>query len=185
MQRAREEYGLVGVKLNPGRQKFFPDDERFYPLWDACERCEMVALFHTGMLGIGAGTPGGSGHKLKYTKPIPHLDDIAADFPSLRIIAAHPSWPWQDEMLAVARHKSNVYIDLSGWAPKYFPPELVQYANSVLQDRCLFGTDWPLLEPERWLAEFDDLPIKPEVRTKILLTNAARLFGISLVDGEV
>ena len=59
------------------------------------------------------------------------------------IIMAHPSFPWQDEALSVAVHKPQVYIDLSGWSPKYFPPQLVQYANSLLQDKVLFGTDYP------------------------------------------
>ena len=88
----------------------------------------LVCLFHTGLMGNGAGVRGGLGFKLKYTAPIPYLDDIAADFPDLTLISAHPGWPWQEEQLAMARHKGNVYIDLSGWAPKYFPPQLVQYA---------------------------------------------------------
>ena len=130
------------------------------------------------MMGAGAGTPGGMGYKLKYTRPIPYLDDLAADFPELKIIGAHPSWPWQEESLAIARHKTNFYIDLSGWAPKYFPPTLVQYANTVLQDRVLFGSDWPVVTPERWLAEFEALPFKDEVRQKILLGNARKLLGL-------
>ncbi len=102
------------------------------------------------------------------------LDDIAADFPDLTIIIAHPSFPWQDEALAVAVHKPNVYIDLSGWSPKYFPPQLVRYANSLLQDKVLFGSDYPLITPQRWLRDFDALDIKPAVRPKILKDNAIR-----------
>ena len=94
------------------------------------------------------------------------------------IILAHPSFPWQDEALAVAMHKPQVYIDLSGWSPKYFPPQLVQYANTLLRDRVLFGTDYPLITPERWLADFDKLEIKPEVRPLILKENAIRLLGL-------
>jgi predicted TIM-barrel fold metal-dependent hydrolase len=94
------------------------------------------------------------------------------------IILAHPSFPWQDEALAVATHKPTVHIDLSGWSPKYFPPLLVQYANSLLQDKVMFGSDYPLLTPDRWLADFEKLPIKPEVREKILKHNAARLLGL-------
>jgi predicted TIM-barrel fold metal-dependent hydrolase len=122
--------------------------------------------------------PGGDGIKLRYTQPL-LLDDVAADFPNLTIIGAHPSWPWQDEMLAVARHKSNVFIDLSGWAPKYFPPALVQQASTLLQDKCLFGTDFPLIPTERWLTEFAALPIKDEARPKIMRRNAARILGLN------
>lgn len=177
-KRAKEELGLVGLKFNPGRQLFFPNDNHFYPLWEAAARLGLICLFHTGMMGNGAGTRGGLGFKLKYTAPLPYLDDIAADFPELTIISAHPAWPWQDEQLALAQHKGNVYIDLSGWAPKYFSPALVQYVNTRLQDRTLFGSDWPVITPERWMEEFNNLPIKPEVRLKILLENAKALFGI-------
>ena len=135
-------------------------------------------MFHTGTTGVGAGVPGGNGLYLKYGNPMPALDDLAADFPGLTIIGAHPSWPWQEEMLAIAMHKTNVYIDLSGWSPKYFSPALVQYAKTLLQDRVLFGTDYPFLTPDQWLAEFDKLAFKPEVRQKILLENSRRLLRL-------
>ncbi len=106
------------------------------------------------------------------------LDDVAADFPDLTIILAHPSFPWQDEALSVATHKANVFIDLSGWSPKYFPPLLVQYANTVLKDKVLFGSDYPLITPERWMADFAELPIRDEVRPLILKENAIRVLGL-------
>ena len=135
-------------------------------------------LFHTVMTGVGAGVPGGDGLKLKYGQPIPCLDDLAADFPNLTIIGAHPSFPWQDEMLAAAVHKTNIFIDLSGWSPKYFSQNLVQYANSILQDRVLFGSDYPFLTPERWMEDFEKAGFKPHVREKILFLNAKRLLQI-------
>jgi hypothetical protein len=171
--------GLRGVgELNPGRQKFFPNDPSYYPIWEEAAKHDLVVLFHSGMMGAGAGTPGGRGYKLKYGHPIPYVDDVAADFPELRIVSAHPSWPWQAESLAMARHKSNVYIDLSGWAPKYFPAELVQYASTILQDRSLFGSDWPAIPVERWLEEFDQLGLRPEIRRKIVLENAKALLRL-------
>jgi len=175
-RRAREVLGLRGLKLHPGLQKFAPNDDRFYPLWAAAAELGLVCLFHTGMMGTGAGLPGGGGYKLKYVNPL-LLDDVAADFPSLEIIMAHPGWPWQPEQLAMARHKANLYIDLSGWSPKYFPGELVQNMNGLLQDKCLFGSDWPFLSPERWLADFAALPIGEAVRRKILRDNARRLLA--------
>jgi uncharacterized protein len=170
--------GLRGVKFHQDAQAFFPNDRRFYSLWEKITELKVPVLFHMGNTGYGAGTPGGQGIRLKYTRPIPYIDDLAADFPELTIIGAHPAWPWQDEMLAVAMHKANVYIDLSGWSPKYFPPSLVQYANTFLQDKCLFGSDHPYLTPERWLADFEKISMKPEVKEKILLKNAQRLFGL-------
>ena len=171
------EYGVRGFKFHPSLQAFHPNDRMAYPLYEALQELGMVALFHSGQTGIGAGLPGGGGIRLKYANPLA-LDDVATDFPDLRIIIAHPSFPWQDEALAVATHKPNVHIDLSGWSPKYFPPLLVRYANTLLRDKVLFGSDFPLLTPDRWLADFDTLEIKPEVRPLILKENAARLLGL-------
>ncbi len=171
------DFGIRGFKFHPSVQAFYPNDRAAYPLYAAIEEMGLPAVFHTGQTGIGAGAPGGGGIRLKYSNPM-LLDDVAADFPGLIIVLAHPSFPWQDEALAVATHKPLVYIDLSGWSPKYFPSQLVQYANTLLQDKVLFGSDYPLLTPDRWLADFDALPIKPEVRPKILKENAARLLGL-------
>ena len=78
----------------------------------------------------------------------------------------------------MATHKPNVYIDLSGWSPKYFPPILVRYINSILQDKMLFGSDWPVITPDRWLSDFAKLDIREEIRPKVLKANARRLLGI-------
>jgi predicted TIM-barrel fold metal-dependent hydrolase len=177
-RRAREMLGLAGLKLHPGLQQFAPNDERFSPLWETAAELGLVCLFHSGTMGSGAGTPGGGGYKLKYVNPM-LVDDVAADFPALRIILAHPGWPWQAEQLAIARHKANVHIDLSGWSPKYFPAELVDHMNGPLQDKCLFGSDWPFLTPERWMADFAALAVKDTVRPKVLRGNARRLLGIA------
>ncbi|MGM0928134.1 MAG: amidohydrolase family protein [Actinomycetota bacterium] len=172
-----EDYGVRGFKFHPSLQGFNPSDERFYPLWEALQSLGLPAVFHTGQNGMGAGTPGGSGIKLGYSNPL-LLDEIAADFPQFQIIMAHPSVPWQDEANSIATHKSNVFIDLSGWSPKYFPESLVKLSNSVLQDKVLFGTDYPLITPQKWLGAFADLPLKDEVRPKILKDNAVRLLGL-------
>ncbi|MFD9888504.1 amidohydrolase family protein [Amycolatopsis sp. NPDC059027] len=176
------EHGVRGFKFHPSIQGFAPNDPVAYPLYEVIEELGVPALFHSGQTGIGAGVPGGGGIRLKYSNPM-LVDDVAVDFPELRIILAHPSFPWQDEALAVATHKPYVHIDLSGWSPKYFPPQLVRYANSLLQDKVLFGSDYPVLTPDRWLADFAELDIKPEVRPKILKTNAARLLGLTK-EGE-
>ncbi|MFJ5710635.1 amidohydrolase family protein [Streptomyces sp. NPDC093105] len=178
IRRLVDEFGVKGVKFHPNLQAFHPNDRMAYPLYEAIEDAGAIAVFHTGQTGIGAGAPGGGGIRLKYSNPM-DVDDVAADFPGMRIVLAHPSFPWQDEALAVATHKPNVYIDLSGWSPKYFPPQLVRYANSLLQDKVLFGSDYPLLTPDRWLADFAGLPLKDEVRPKILKDNAARLLGLT------
>ncbi|MET7320564.1 amidohydrolase family protein [Streptomyces sp. NPDC005549] len=176
-RRLVEEHGVRGFKFHPSIQAFSPDDRMAYPLYEAIEELGVPALFHTGQTGIGAGVPGGGGIRLKCSNPM-LVDDVAVDFPELRIILAHPSFPWQDEALAVATHKPYVYIDLSGWSPKYFPPQLVRYANTLLKDKVLFGSDYPVITPDRWLADFERLDIKSEVRPRILKDNAARLLGL-------
>lgn len=174
VRRLVEHYGIKGFKFHPTFQGFYPNDRSAYVLYEAIQEMGVPALFHTGQTGVGAGMHGGNNMRLKYSNPM-FLDDVAAEFPDMQIILAHPSFPWQEEALSVATHKPNVWIDLSGWSPKYFPPVLVRYANSLLQDRVLFGSDWPAILPERWLADFEQLEIKPAVRQKILKDNARRL----------
>jgi predicted TIM-barrel fold metal-dependent hydrolase len=169
--------GVKGFKFHPSEQEFHPNDPLAYPLYEVIAEAKLPAIFHTGQTGVGAGTRGGGGIRLKYSHPM-LLDDVAVDFPDMPIVLAHPSVPWQDEQLSVALHKPNVYIDLSGWSPKYFEAKLVQYANTLLQDKVMFGSDYPVIAPEKWLAEFEKLPIKPEVRPKILKENAARLLQL-------
>jgi predicted TIM-barrel fold metal-dependent hydrolase len=176
-RRLIRDFGVKGFKFHPSVQDFMPNDHLVYPLYEVIAEAKLPALFHTGQTGVGAGTPGGGGIRLKYSNPM-LLDDVAADFPDMPIVLAHPSFPWQEEALSVATHKPQVYIDLSGWSPKYFPPILVQYANTLLKDKILFGSDYPVMAPERWMADFDKLPIKPEVRPLILKYNAARLLGL-------
>ncbi|HSJ46293.1 MAG TPA: amidohydrolase family protein [Euzebyales bacterium] len=171
------EHGVRGFKFHPNLQAFQPNDRAAYPLYEAITDLGVPALFHSGQSGIGAGLRGGGGIRLKHSNPL-LLDDVAVDFPDLQIIIAHPSFPWQDEALAVAVHKPNVWLDLSGWSPKYFPPQLVRFADTMLRDRVLFGSDHPFITPDRWLRDFEDVAIRDEVRPGILKHNAARLLGL-------
>jgi predicted TIM-barrel fold metal-dependent hydrolase len=165
------EGGIKGFKFHPTEQGFFPNDRMAYGLYEVIAEHKLAALFHSGHSGIGTGMRGGGGMRLKYSNPI-YLDDVAADFPDMTIIIAHPSWPWQDEALSVCLHKPNVYIDLSGWSPKYFPPQLVQYANTQLQRKMLFGSDYPFITPDRWMRDFKEAAFRPEVHELILKDNA-------------
>ncbi|GAA3663125.1 amidohydrolase family protein [Microbacterium marinilacus] len=172
------EKGARGVKFHPSAQEFSPDDRAVYPVYEAIAETGIIALFHSGHTGAGAGTRGGGGIRLKYGNPM-LVDDVAVDFPDIPIVLAHPSFPWQDEALSVALHKPNVHIDLSGWSPKYFPANLVQYARTLLKDKMLFGTDYPVLTAERWLRDFEGLGFDEDVRRRILRDNAARLLGLA------
>jgi predicted TIM-barrel fold metal-dependent hydrolase len=166
-----------GFKLHPQTQAFFANDPAIYPFYEVVEAAKLPIIVHSGHSGMGTGMRGGGGIRLKYGNPM-LLDDVAVDFPDMPIIIAHPSFPWQDEALSVCLHKPQVYIDLSGWSPKYFPPNLIQYANTQLKHKVLFGSDYPVLTPDRWLRDFAALPIKDDVRPLILKENALRLFGL-------
>jgi len=168
---------IRGLKLHPPLQEFFPNDKIAYPLYEVFAEARLPVLFHTGHSGIGTGMRGGGGVRLKYGSPMP-IDDVAVDFPDMPIIMAHPSFPWQEEAISICLHKPQVYIDLSGWSPKYFPPILLQYANTLLKHKMLFGSDYPWITPDRWLADFKKIDIREEVRPLILKDNAIKLFGL-------
>lgn len=169
--------GLKGLKLHPTMQQFDPGETRYYALWKAAEDLGLVCLFHTGTCGIAAGTPGAGGTKIRYSHPA-FLDSVGADFPGLTLIAAHFGWPWFLECLAIALHKSNVYIELSGWAPGYLPPEVKREIGRRLNARTLFGSDYPFIDVDRWFREFDQLGLPDGAAEPILKGNAARLLGL-------
>ncbi|PAJ85341.1 amidohydrolase family protein [Burkholderia ubonensis] len=177
------EYGVQGFKFHPSLQAFFPNDRCAYDLYEVIAEYALPAIFHSGQTGAGAGMRAGGGIRLKYSDPI-YLDDVAVDFPDMKIVIAHPSFPWQENALAVATHKPNVYIDLSGWSPKYFPPILIQYINGLLKNKMLFASDFPVITPDRWMEDFEGLPIKPEVKPLVLKENAIRLLGLDR-EGEL
>jgi len=177
-RRLIEDYGVKGFKFHPTVQGYHPYDRMAWPIYEVIAEHKLPAVFHTGHSGIGSGMRCGGGLRLEYSNPM-HLDDVAIDFPDMQIIMAHPSFPWQDEALSVATHKPNVWIDLSGWSPKYFPKQLVQYANTLLKDRILFGSDYPLITPDRWMKDFEEAGFKPEVMPGILKGNAMRLLGLN------
>ncbi len=172
-----EEHGVKGFKFHPTVQGFYPHDKLAWPIYEVIAEHKLPAIFHSGHSGIGSGMRCGGGLRLEYSNPM-HLDDVAIAFPDMQIVIAHPSFPWQDEALSVAMHKPNVWIDLSGWSPKYFPPQLVQYANTLLRDRVLFGSDYPLITPDRWMSDFEQGGFRDEVKPLILKENAKRLLGL-------
>ena len=172
-----EEYGVKGFKFHPTVQGFEPADKMAWPIYEVINEYKLPAVFHSGHSGIGSGMRCGGGLRLANSRPM-LLEDVAITFPDIQFVIAHPSWPWQDEAISLAMHKPNIWIDLSGWSPKYFPPQLVQYANTLLKDRILFGSDFPLITPDRWLKDFEEAGFKDAVKPLILKANAARLLGL-------
>jgi predicted TIM-barrel fold metal-dependent hydrolase len=166
--------GLRGVKFHPSLQAFDPSDPRFDPVWAACAEHGLLALFHTGTSGIGARQPGGQGIRIDYSHPL-KLDAVAAAHPGLTVVAAHFGWPWHMDLIAVALHKTNVFIDISGWSPKRIPPEVVRELTGRLSEQFVWGSDFPFIAPERCLAELDELDLATDT---LLRANAARILGL-------
>lgn len=172
-----EQHGVRGFKFHPIVQDIHPADRIAYPLYEVIAEHRLPAIFHTGHSGVGTGMRGGGGIRLKWGQPM-LIDDVAVDFPDMKIILAHPSWPWVDESLSMALHKENVFIDLSGWSPKYFQPQIIQYANGPLRRKMLFGSDFPLIRPEKWIEAARQAGFRDEVLPGLLKDNAARLLGL-------
>jgi predicted TIM-barrel fold metal-dependent hydrolase len=169
--------GLRGVKFHPSLQAFSPDDPAYRPIFGACEQHGLLTLFHTGTSGIGARQPGGQGIRIDYAHPL-RLDAVAAAHPGLTVVAAHFGWPWHMDLIAIALHKTNVYIDISGWSPRRIPPEVVRELRGRLAGQFLWGSDFPFLTPERCLAELDGLDLPEDVRQQVLYQNATRILAL-------
>ena len=178
LERAITKLGLKGAKFQPPVQAFCPNDRRFYPIWDLCQSLKAPVLIHTGVTALGSGIPGGRGVHLKYGRPIPGIDDVAADFPDLTIIAAHPGWPWHEELIGILVHKVNVFFDISGWRPRFIPEPVKQQINNRLQDKVLFGSDYPGWAPGQCLDELEQEGFKPAVIEKMFIKNALRVLDL-------
>jgi uncharacterized protein len=170
--------GLKGVKFHPSLQAFAPDDPAYAPVFAACAEHGLLALFHTGTSGIGARQPGGQGIRIDYAHPL-KLDPVAAAHPDLTVVAAHFGWPWHADLAAVALHKTNVYIDISGWSPRRIPAEVLRELTGRLAGQFLWGSDFPFFTPERCLAEIGALGWPEDVAAQVLHGNARRILGLS------
>jgi uncharacterized protein len=173
-----EQHGVRGFKFHGIMQDIHPADRVAYPIYEVIAEHKLPAIFHTGHSGMGTGMRGGGGVRLKWGQPM-LIDDVAVDFPDMKIVLAHPSWPWVDESLSMALHKDNVFIDLSGWSPKYFQPQVIQYANGPLRKKMLFGSDFPLIHPDEWIEAAKLVGFKDDVLPGIMKDNAARLLGLA------
>lgn len=176
LERAVTDLGMKGGKFHPSMQNFDPSDESFFPLWGMAEQLGIPCVFHTGTSGLGAGAPGGQGIRIDLSRPL-LLDPVAAAFPNLIIVMAHFGWPWHAEAIAMALHKSNLYLDVSGWAPRYLPQEVVREMKGRLRDRFLWGSDYPFIDPSRCLSELSELELG-DSEPLILRENARKLLRL-------
>src|SRR5215470_2223232 len=148
LKRAIGDLGIRGLKIHSSANSVYPNDrKKMYPLYEICQEAGIPILFHTGTTGLGD-------CQVKFSKP-EYLDDVCQDFPELKVVMAHFGWPWADVTIAIALRNPNVFIDVSGWRPKYLPQGIIPYLNGILQDRFLFGTDYPMLKQREWMKDFE------------------------------
>lgn len=177
-ERAVKELNVIGFHFHPIMGNFSVGDPQFYPLWEKIVELQVPIMVDTGTTGLGAGVAGGMGRHLKMANPFPALDDLAADFPDLKIIAAHPAWPWTEQMIMIALHKANVFWELSGWAPEYFPGALKHDIGRRLKDKIMFGSDYPSLTHQRLIASWKSQGYSDEILEKVFYKNAQRILGL-------
>ncbi len=173
LKRAVKSLGMRGLKIHSSANSVYPNDRKLmFPLYEYCEEAGLPILFHTGTTGLGD-------CEIKYSKP-EFLDEVCQSFPDLRVGMAHFGWPWPEVTVAVALRNPNVFVDVSGWRPKYTPPGVLPYLNGILQDRFMFGTDYPMLRQREWMDDFD-ANLKPRLKQgvaeKLLSKNAERFLG--------
>ncbi|HUY73539.1 MAG TPA: amidohydrolase family protein [Candidatus Dormibacteraeota bacterium] len=169
--------GMLGFHFHPIMGRYSVDDHRLRPLFELIDSLKVPVMIDVGTTGMGAGLPGGLGSKLRHAHPLA-VDELASEFPNLTIVAAHPGWPWVEEMTAVALHKGNVFWELSGWAPKYFPDSLKKDIRGRLRDKVMFGSDYPSLPYERVLSEWHELGYSSEVMDAVFHGNAERVLPL-------
>lgn len=168
--------GFVALGVNGQVTGVPASDPSWDPFYEISIEANLPVMILCGLTGIGQGHPGGRGIRLDDGHPR-HIDDVAARYPKLRILAARPGYPWQDEMIAILLHKANVSYELHGWGPKQFTPALKKEIRGRMQDRIMFGCDFPVLRYEKVIADWH-AEYPPEVLEQVLHANAERYFGL-------
>ena len=176
-ERAIRDLRLFGFHFHPIMGRFAVNDRRLWPLWEAIDALRVPVMIDVGTTGMGAGMPGGHGAIIRHAHPSA-VDELAANFPQMKIVMAHPGWPWIEETTAVALHKGNVYWELSGWAPKYLPDSLKRDVRGRLRDKIMFGSDYPSIPYERLFREWGEMGYADEILDKLYHANAERILGL-------
>lgn len=182
LERSVKEYGFVGAHWYPHWFNMSPDAAQIYPYYAKCCELDIPIMMQVGQNLVYSRT-----RRLpSVARPI-LLDQVAIDFPELKLIGIHLGVPWEDEMIAMCWKHQNVYMAGDAYAPKYWPKSVVHYANSYGQDKFMFGTDWGVIDPIRAMSEVEDLNFRPVPKAKILRNNAIKVFNLPLkpipVDG--
>lgn len=175
--------GLTGLKVHPTMQAFDPSSDEVQAFFEAAARLQLRIITHAGMSAIGAGRPGGQGLRIDLARPV-LFDRVAAQYPEMPVMLAHLGAPWEAETMAMALHKSNVYIDISGWKAKYLPQTFLRDTRGRLRDQVCFGSDYPMFDPEEHLNDVRALDLGATVNDNLMHHNARRFLGLPPSDGD-
>lgn len=180
LERCIKELGFIGYyMMNMDWNPSF-SDIAFYNYYDLCCDAGVPVRLKIGHLAAGAGTSGGGGHHLERERPIPYIDDVAADFPDLTVISAGCPWPWHKEMISILLHKSNVYAENQGTLPKYIPSEIKREMNGRLQNKFMFASNYPLFSHKDLFTGWEGEGLKQEALDKMYHQNVQRVFELEL-----
>jgi hypothetical protein len=170
VRRCVEELGFVGIRVVPWLWEVPPNDRRYYPIYAECVEQDVPFCLQVGHTGpLKPSEPG---------RPIPYLDDVCREFPDLTVVAGHIGHPWTEEMTALATKYEHVYIDTSAYKPERYPDALVEFVRGHGSDRVMFGTNYPMIQPEECLAGLEDLGLGARARERFLSGNAVEAFGL-------
>ncbi len=170
VRRCVQELGFKGIRVLPWLWELPPDDRRYYPIYAACVDLDVPFCLQVGHTGPLRGSV--------YGRPIPYLDNVALEFPDLKIVGGHIGYPWTDEMIAMASKYPNVYIDTSAYKPSRYPAQLVAYMQKHGRKKVLFGTNFPMIQPADCMKQIDQLGLDPDARALFLGGNAKRVFKL-------
>lgn len=170
LRRAVKKLGFVGVRLLPWLWRLPPNDRRFYPIYAECIELGIPACIQVGHTGPLMPS--------EFGRPIPYVDEVALDFPELKLVCGHIGYPWENEMIALATKYENVFIDTSAYKISRYPEALATFLRGRGRSKVLFGSNHPMISPAECLAGLDTLALDPESRAAFLRENARRVFSL-------
>ncbi len=170
LRRLVNDFGFRALRIVQWFWNLPPTDRRYYPLFAECVEQGIPVCLQVGHTGpLCPSEPG---------RPIPYIDQVAIDFPELKIVCGHIGYPWTTEMIAVATKHANVFIDTSAYTTRRFPQELVEFMKSNGKEKVLFGTNYPMITPAKCLEDLAGLELGEKERDFFLFRNAERIFNL-------
>ncbi|MAR78849.1 MAG: amidohydrolase [Rhodospirillaceae bacterium] len=173
LEKAVKELGFIGAHFYPHWFDMPPNHARVYPFYAKCVELEIPI-----QMQVGQSLVYNPERRLRSVgRPI-YLDDIACDFPELKVVGIHIGIPWTDEMIAMAWKHENIFIGSDAHSPKYWPTQFINYINTYGKHKVMFGTDFPVLGFEKTRKQIDELNLREESAKLFFRENAIKLYNL-------